>query len=116
MEAAKRNDLESVKATIRAFQGDALVKYQSLEDSINTAGYDFMLRANFSAAVDLYKLGLDLYPDAWTLYDSLGEVLQKAGDADGALKNYRASLTLNPRNFNAEDQIKVLEQAKVQPK
>ncbi len=116
IEAGKRNDLGALRETISSFQKDALVKYQSLEDPLNFAGYDFMLQANFPAALEVYKIGLGFYPDAWNLYDSLGEVLQKAGDVDGALKSYKKSLALNPHNFNAEDHIKALVEMKTHAK
>jgi tetratricopeptide (TPR) repeat protein len=106
--AGKKNELEALRNAVNAYQRDALAKYQSMEDAINFAGYEFMQQRNFAAAIEAYKVGLRLYPGAWNLYDSLGEVLQNAGDVQGALTNYRRSLSLNPRNFNAEDHIRVL--------
>ncbi len=108
VEAAKTNDLESAKRTVAAFQRDPLVKYQSLEDPINLAGYQFLQAKNSNGAIEIYKIGLKLYPEAWNLYDSLGETFEKAADLENAIKNYRTSLTLNSRNFNAEDHLRVL--------
>jgi cytochrome c-type biogenesis protein CcmH/NrfG len=50
-----------------------------------------------------------LNPGGWNTYDCLGEAYLKAGNKELAIKNYKKSLELNPKNDNA---MKVLEKIK----
>jgi predicted negative regulator of RcsB-dependent stress response len=39
------------------------------------------------------------------VYDSLGEAYMKAGNKDEAIRNYKKSLELNPKNDNAKKML-----------
>jgi Flp pilus assembly protein TadD len=60
-------------------------------------------------AIELFKLNVLLNPEGWNTYDCLAEAYLKSGNKEFAIKNYKKSLELNPKNDNA---IKVLEQIK----
>ncbi|NTV04141.1 tetratricopeptide repeat protein, partial [bacterium] len=48
---------------------------------------------------------VDLYPESWNAYDSLGEGLLAVGDTDGSIAMYEKSLELNPENTNGRDAL-----------
>ena len=62
-------------------------------------------------SVFVMEKAVELYPDSWNAWDSLGEVLVKAGNKDRAIQCYRKSLELNPRNKNGREMIQKLESA-----
>jgi len=60
-------------------------------------------------AIELFKLCVQLFPDWWNSYDSLGDAYAKAGQKQLAIENYKKSLELNPANDNGKEKLKVLE-------
>ncbi|WNG45836.1 dienelactone hydrolase [Archangium minus] len=80
-----------------------------LEDSqINSWGYQLLRGGRGKDAVEIFKLGVHVYPDNANLFDSLAEAQEKTGDRDQAIRNYRRSLELNPKNGNAVERLKAL--------
>ncbi len=51
----------------------------------------------------MFRLNVELYPESWNVYDSLGEALLRAGKIDEAMAMYRKSLALNPDNTNGQE-------------
>lgn len=52
-------------------------------------------------AIEIFKLNVAAYPDAFNPYDSLGEGYLAAGETELAIANFAKSLELNPDNGNA---------------
>jgi len=77
--------------------------YFFVESEINGYGYVFLQREMVEKAVELFRLNVELFPDSWNCYDSLGEALLRAGDTDQALAMYEKSLALNPDNENGRE-------------
>lgn len=82
------------------------IKYGHSEADLNTWAYSLLNKNETEKAIEIFKLNVTLNPDGWNAYDSLAEAYLKAGNKDLAIKNYKKSLELNPKNDNA---IKVLE-------
>jgi glyoxylase-like metal-dependent hydrolase (beta-lactamase superfamily II) len=80
-------------------------KYFFLEAEINAQGYRFLQEDKTAQALALFKVNVELFPDAWNAYDSLGEALLKSGDAASATAMYEKSLELNPENTNGRDAL-----------
>jgi cytochrome c-type biogenesis protein CcmH/NrfG len=57
----------------------------------------------------MFQLNVELYPQSWNVYDSLGETYMNNGDRDLAIQNYKKSLELNPDNSNGKEMLKKLE-------
>jgi CubicO group peptidase (beta-lactamase class C family) len=76
------------------------------EGTVNQAGYTLLGRKNMEDAIALFRKNVELHPDSWNAYDSLGEAYMKHGDKDLAVKNYRKSVELNPANDNGVDALK----------
>ena len=78
------------------------------EGVVNAMGYWLLGQDRIDEAITLFELNVELYPDAWNAYDSLGEAQLKKGLRELAFANYRRSLERNPENQNAR---RVLEEA-----
>ena len=48
---------------------------------------------------------IELFPESFNPYDSLGEAYMTAGETEMAIQNYAKSLELNPENTNAVRQL-----------
>lgn len=83
------------------------------ENGLNRLGYEFMPGQNGAGqpdvALTLFRLNVELHPDAWNVYDSLAEAYMVKGDRKQAIENYQRSLKLNPQNQNAADKLKELQ-------
>lgn len=60
-------------------------------------------------ALEIFKLNVSLYPESANVYDSLAEAYAVNGERELAIKNYRRSLELDPKNTNAVQQLKRLD-------
>ena len=79
------------------------------ENRLNGLGYRFLGSGNLSAAIDVFRVNVVLYPESFNVYDSLGEAYMVHGDNELAIENYEKSLELNPNNTNG---IQMLEKLK----
>jgi len=78
------------------------------EETLNTVGYALLQRAHAREAVAAFKLNVELYPDSWNTYDSLGEGYLAAGDTVRAIANYERSVALNPQNAGGRRRLQEL--------
>jgi len=77
-------------------------KYYFDENDINGRGYWFLQQDKVPQAIAIFKANVELFPDSWNVYDSLGEALLKAGDTEGATRMYEKSLALKPDSESAK--------------
>jgi len=81
------------------------------ERQINRIGYDLLYGAKrTNDAVEVFKLNVEDYPESSNTYDSLGEAYMVAGNKELAIKNYKRSVELNPKNTGGIEALKKLEQ------
>lgn len=79
------------------------------EGNLNQLGYRFMGKDKNEVALDIFKLNTILYPKSFNVYDSYAEAFMKMGQTELAIENYKKSLSLNPENENAKNQLEKLE-------
>jgi CubicO group peptidase (beta-lactamase class C family) len=80
----------------------ALVDGSISEESINSQGYRVFYGMKKPAeALRIFQLNVELHPNSWNAYDSLGEIYAKNGQKELAIENYQKSLDLNPKNDGA---------------
>ena len=84
--------------------------YNFRETELNTLGYQLITKQKIKEAIEILKLNVEAYPDAFNTYDSLGEAYMINGDKELAIKNYKKSLELNPKNAGAIEMLKKLEE------
>ncbi len=80
-------------------------KYYFKENEINTLGYLYLHDGEVKKAISVFKLNAHLYPNAWNVWDSLGEACLAAGKTDKARSLYEKSLALNPDNANGKKML-----------
>ncbi len=65
-------------------------------------------RSRIEDAIEIFKLNVEFFPEAFNPYDSLAEAYMLAGDTRLARLNYERSLRLNPDNTNAVEMLERL--------
>jgi hypothetical protein len=85
-----------------------MADYPDLEFIMNRLGYVYLRKGEISAALQLFRLNVNLFPQSYNVYDSYGESLMVNDQIELAIENYKKSLELNPNNQNAERVIKIL--------
>jgi CubicO group peptidase (beta-lactamase class C family) len=93
---------------LKATQKDA---YDFSEPQLNGLGYRLMQMKRVKDAIEIFKLNVEMFPQGFNTYDSLGEAYMENGDKALAIQNYKKSLELNPKNTNAVEKLKKLESA-----
>jgi CubicO group peptidase (beta-lactamase class C family) len=87
---------------LKATQKDV---YDFGEPVLNTVGYTLLARGRTDAAIAVFRLNADEFPQSGNVYDSLGEAQMAAGAKEDAIRSYARSLQLDPSNRNAVDQL-----------
>jgi CubicO group peptidase (beta-lactamase class C family) len=82
------------------------------EMSMNSIGYYYMNKKDYQTAIRIFKLNVAAYPDAWNVYDSLGEAYMENGDINLAIENYQKSVEINPENENGARYLRELKNRK----
>jgi CubicO group peptidase (beta-lactamase class C family) len=93
---------------LKANQKDA---YDFSEPQLNRLGYQLMELKRVKDAIEIFKLNVEMYPNGFNAYDSLGEAYLTNGDKSLAIQNYKKSVELNPKNTGAMEKLKKLEAA-----
>jgi tetratricopeptide (TPR) repeat protein len=75
------------------------------ENEFNLLGYRLLGQDRVDAAISVFELNVERYPDSWNVYDSLGEACAVKGDTKRAIELYRRSVELNPNNINGVQAI-----------
>jgi CubicO group peptidase (beta-lactamase class C family) len=93
---------------LKATQQDA---YDFGEPQLNGVGYRLLQTKRIKDAIEIFKLNVEMFPQGFNTYDSLGEAYMANGDKSLAIQNYKKSLELNPKNAGAVEALKKLEAA-----
>jgi len=93
---------------LKATQKDA---YDFSEQQLNGLGYQLMQMKRVKDAIEIFKLNVEMFPQGFNTYDSLGEAYMANGDKQLAIQNYKKSVELNPKNTAAAEKLKKLEVA-----
>jgi len=80
------------------------------ETQINTVGYFYLNTGQVNDAIKLFKLNVEVFPQSWNVYDSLGEGYMRNGQYDLAVEFYNKSIEINPENSNGIEMLKSIEQ------
>lgn len=87
--------------------------YDFAEPELNNLGYALMRSGKVKEAVEIFKLNVEAYPQRSNTYDSLAEAYMNLNERELAIKNYKKSLELDPKNNNAVAMLKRLEKPAV---
>ena len=84
-------------------------EYYFDEKEFNQVGYVLLGADKPEEAAALFQLNVDMYPDSWNVYDSLGEAYLAMGNVSKATSLYEKSLDLNPENENGKKMLAMIE-------
>lgn len=102
-------NLETAVAQYRELKATHPNDYNFNNDSeLNSLGYALMRQGNRQAAIEVFKLNVEAFPNSWNVYDSLGEAYMADNNKELAIKNYRKSVELNPQNRDGIEALKKL--------
>jgi len=79
------------------------------ERSLNYLGYELMQMKELDAAITVFELNNQSYPESANTYDSLGEAYLAVGDKQKALASYKNALNLNPDSESAKQAVEKLQ-------
>jgi len=78
------------------------------ENEMNQIGYRLMSEGSVEEAAQVFKLNIEAFPESFNVYDSYAEALMNLGENEGAIKNYKISVEMNPANQNGINMLKKL--------
>jgi tetratricopeptide (TPR) repeat protein len=99
---AKSNAIKSTVEFIKSESKKGITsKYNVSEEEVNSFGYELLKAKKEKEALEIFTLNTKLYPNSFKTFDSLGECLLLLGKKRKAIKAYKKSLNLNPKNETA---------------
>ena len=107
---AKEKDAIAVIKQYRELKEDQADDYDFGENNLNILGYYLLGQNRIKEAIEIFKLNVEMFPDAFNVYDSLGEGYMNDGQTELAIKNYEKSIELNPDNYNGIEILKRLKE------
>jgi len=105
LQAGLAGGIEAMEAAYHAYKADPSTSALYTERDVNGMGYALMNQGFLEAAVRLFELNAESYPNAFNVWDSLAEGYLNQGRNDEAIANYQKSLELNSANQNAIDKL-----------
>jgi len=108
MKTISEKDTAAAVKQYRELKATQAANYDFGENELNMLGYQLLGAKKTKEAIEIFKLNVEMHPQAANPYDSLGEAYLQAGERELALQNYQKSVELNPQNTNAVAVIKNL--------
>jgi tetratricopeptide (TPR) repeat protein len=83
--------------------------YDFGERSLNDFGYE-LLDKDAPAAIQIFRLNTENFPQSGNAWDSLAEAYEKAGDRKNAQADYEKAISLDPTLEHSKERLKELKQ------
>ena len=93
----------------KQFNGNVLVAKDGKVLFEQSFGYELMQMDELDAAITVFELNNQSYPESANTFDSLGEAYLAAGNKQKALASYKSALKLNPNSESAKQAIEKLQ-------
>lgn len=87
-------------------QNDA--EFYLREAVVNEWAYTLLGKNEDAQAIEIFKLGIHLFPKSANAYDSLAEAYEKVGDQVNAILQYKKCLELEPNSPHALERLSLL--------
>jgi len=107
--AITNSGIDAGIAKYQELKSDDQNKLYFRENDFNSLGYNLITRGKIDAAVEVFKMNVDMNPQSANAYDSLAEAYLINNNTKLAMTNYKKSLELDPKNANAKKKLKQLE-------
>lgn len=97
------NDINSAISHYKKLKKETPNEYNfEDENELNNLGYQLLKDNRKEDALKIFELLVSEFPNSFNAYDSFAEAYFVNGNKELAVKNYKKSLELNPKNENAE--------------
>jgi hypothetical protein len=97
-----------VASTLRRSATTGKAPHLTGEETLNQLGYDLLAAKKPDAAVEIFRLNVELYPKSGNTYDSLAETYLGLGKKDLAREYYARALQAQPDYPNAKAAKEIL--------
>lgn len=104
----KAKEYNKALLAFKTIQTKDSTNYLIKERSLNSWGYRFVREQNYDAALEVFKINSELYPNSSNVFNSLGEAYFLKKDTVNAIISFKKSLAINPENRNSEQFLKKL--------
>jgi tetratricopeptide (TPR) repeat protein len=94
----KEKGIEAALAQYTDIKAKNLPDYDLGQGELNQLGYVLLRNGRVEDAIAIFNANVEAFPQAWNVYDSLGEAYAAKGQKALAIKNYAQSIQLNPEN------------------
>ena len=106
--AINNSGVDAGIAKFQELKSDDQNKLYFSETDFNTLGYNLITRGMINAAIEVFKMNVECFPDSTNVYDSLAEAYMKSGNNEKAILHYKKVLELDPTNENAKTMLNKL--------
>jgi glyoxylase-like metal-dependent hydrolase (beta-lactamase superfamily II) len=110
-EKLEKEGMDAAREEFKKLRKAGKDKYFFIESGFKNLAYQLLQQNKTNEAVEIFKMNVELFPESWDAYDSLGEAYMKDGQNGPSIVNYEKSLLLNPKNDNGRDILAVLKKA-----
>ncbi len=107
-ETVETDGVDAAVARYRELKANEPDAYDFGESELNGLGYYYLGRGEIDTAIRIFQLNVEMFPEAFNPYDSLGEAYLEAGNRELSIVNYKKALELNPGAQTAKDALRRL--------
>lgn len=107
LEGIQAEGYETALERFNALKNDPT--YGLKENEMNAVGYQLLGMEKVKEAINVFKMNVDTFPNSGNVYDSLGEAYLIDGNKEMAIKNYKKSVEIDPKNTHGMNVLKELE-------
>ncbi|NRB48833.1 MAG: tetratricopeptide repeat protein [Saprospiraceae bacterium] len=93
-----QNNQEAAQNAYLAYRSDPFTKSEDVVLAVGNLGWQYMAKRNVQAAITLFTLNSEGYPDRWQPFFNLGEVYKILGQPEKAKSYYEKALVNSPGN------------------
>lgn len=104
-ESIQQDGVATAMQKYKALKANRAGDYDFSEPQLNRLGYRLMAEQNMAAALAVFRLNVEQFPESINVYDSLGECYLSMGKRDQAIASYENLLARLP-SANMPDQRK----------
>ena len=101
--------VEAAALEYKGLQSDNPLGYVFRESEINIQGYEYLEAGKIEAAIAMFKINVDQFPESFNALDSLGDGYLANDDKENAKRCFTKSLKLNPDSEYTKQKLADLE-------
>ena len=108
--AIERDGLDSALEAYRQLRRQGPETYYLDERMMNRLGYGLLRQEEVAAAIAVFEINAEEFPESWNVWDSLGEAYAQKGEKEVAIRHYERSIRLHPGNTTGIEKLEQLRQ------